>query len=173
MRALSIKNRYPADRGGDRRRMRRRGAARTEGRGPRAHHARGDACNRNTVHRRARERGDAVRWWQRIRTARPWPAPARPPSRATTPRSRVSVPMERSRRLAAGTAQITASLTAGGVTKTGTTTVTARVAPANAGCRTGDRIPAGDRGRAGGRRGDLDVWIHSPRRLVHNRRSAG
>jgi plastocyanin len=33
--------------------------------------------------------------------------------------------------LAAGTAQITASLTAGGVTKTGTTTVTAQVAPAN------------------------------------------
>lgn len=34
--------------------------------------------------------------------------------------------------LAAGTARITASLTAGGVTKTGTTTVTAQVAPANA-----------------------------------------
>jgi len=35
--------------------------------------------------------------------------------------------------LAAGTAQITASLTADGVTKTGTTTVTAQVAPALAG----------------------------------------
>ena len=35
--------------------------------------------------------------------------------------------------VAAGTARITASLTAGGVTKTGTTTVTAQVAPANAG----------------------------------------
>jgi plastocyanin len=34
--------------------------------------------------------------------------------------------------VAAGTAQITASLTAGGVTKTGTTTVTAQVAPASA-----------------------------------------
>jgi plastocyanin len=34
--------------------------------------------------------------------------------------------------LAAGTAQITASLTAGGVTKTATATVTAQVAPANA-----------------------------------------
>jgi plastocyanin len=34
--------------------------------------------------------------------------------------------------LAAGTAQITATLTAGGVTKTGATTVTAQVAPANA-----------------------------------------
>jgi plastocyanin len=33
--------------------------------------------------------------------------------------------------VAAGTAQITASLTAGGVTKTGTSTVTAQVAPAN------------------------------------------
>lgn len=34
--------------------------------------------------------------------------------------------------VAAGTARITASLTVGGVTKTGTTTVTAQVAPANA-----------------------------------------
>jgi plastocyanin len=34
--------------------------------------------------------------------------------------------------LAAGTAQITASLTAGGVTRTGTTTVTSQVAPASA-----------------------------------------
>jgi plastocyanin len=34
--------------------------------------------------------------------------------------------------VAAGTARITASLTAGGVTKTGTTTVTAQVAPASA-----------------------------------------
>jgi plastocyanin len=34
--------------------------------------------------------------------------------------------------VAAGTVRITASLTAGGVTKTGTSTVTARVAPANA-----------------------------------------
>jgi len=35
--------------------------------------------------------------------------------------------------LAAGTARITASLTAGGVTKSGTATMTAQVAPANAG----------------------------------------
>lgn len=41
------------------------------------------------------------------------------------------------------------------------------------GGHTGDRIPAGDRGRAGGRHGELDVWIHPPRRHVHNRRSAG
>jgi plastocyanin len=38
--------------------------------------------------------------------------------------------------VAAGTALITASLTAGGVTKTGTTTVTAQVAPASAGVTT-------------------------------------
>ena len=38
--------------------------------------------------------------------------------------------------LAAGAAQITASMTAGGVTKTGTATVTAQVAPASAGVNT-------------------------------------
>ena len=41
------------------------------------------------------------------------------------------------------------------------------------GDRTGARIPAGNSGRAGGRHGDLDIYIPSTQRHLHQWRSAG